>query len=204
MTEYDKHFFEHFNIDMNRVGTRTNAITSEGVGIEKYKGHSIIFQRTSSNKNYISTFDDGIFNLIVFLDQYKGTNKNLPNMLSEELRRQYQPSLIELNYDNDMYQDALSILRDNDITSYSQLVSLVLSSKNLVSAQYIKSTSFGEKLEEWYFGDIHQYDGSKFRLNSEGLWELVHIEKGNTTAIITFYNIKYIYQYLLNFYFSVL
>ena len=204
MTEYDKHFFKQFDIDMNRVGTRETVLTSEGVGVEKYKGYSIIFQRTSSNKNYISTFDDGIFNLMVFLDQYKGTNKNLPNMPSEELRRQYQPSLIERNYNNKMYQDALSILSGNDITSYSQLVDLILSSRYLVSAQYINSTSFGETLEDWYFGDIHQYDGSKFRLNSEGFWELIHIEKGNGISVVTFYDVKYVYQYLLSVYFAVL
>ena len=193
MTKYDKHFFEHFDIDMNRVGTLTNTITSEGVGVEKYKKQYIIFQRTSLIKESVSTFDDDIFNLMVFKDQYRDSNKPLPSLPSKEFIRQYQTSLIELNYDNSMYQDALSILRDNDISSYSQMVNLVVGSRNLVGAQYIKSSSFGENLEEWYFGDIHQYDGYKFRLNSEGFWELMHIEKGNGKAIITFYDIKYVY-----------
>lgn len=204
MTEYDKHFFKHFDIDISRVGSPEKSLNSYGVGIECQKEQTVIVKKASAIKELISTFDTGMFRLMVFIDQYRESNKPLPSLPSKEFIRQYQTSLIELNYDNSMYQDALSILRDNDISSYSQLVKLVVSSRNLVGAQYIKSSSFGENLEEWYFGDIHQYDGYKFRLNSEGFWELMHIEKGNGRTIMIFYDVKYVYQYLLKFYFSVL
>lgn len=200
MIKLNSFFCKHFDIDLARVGTLERPLKAEGIGLETYNSHTIIIKKDSFTKEFISTYDSSIFKLMVFLDQYRYGDKKLPNLPSGDSRQEYQPSSITPEYDNDTYLQALSTLRDSNVTSYSQLVNLILSSKDLVSAQYIKSTSFGEKLEEWYFGDIHQYDGSKFRLNNEGFWELMHIEKGNGRAIVTFYDVKYVYQYLLSLY----
>lgn len=206
MTAYNQHFFRHFDIDMSRVGLRLHALKSEGVGIEKHKDYSVIFQRSPSAQEYICTFDTDVFILMIFLDQYRGTDKPLPKMPTQSFLQRYSSSLIKLRYDDSRYQTALTILRDNTIITYSQLVQLItaLRAQELIGEEFIKSTTFGEKLEDWYFGDKHKYDGSAFMINSEGYWDLMQIEKGNGRPIMTFYDIKYVYQYLLNLYLPVL
>ena len=193
----DRFFFNNYEIDFLRVGLLDSQIHN-GISILKNNDEVYIYKVVNGKDQIISTDTPEFYRLQVLLDQYRNTDKPLPNIdpSTHPLRNQWYNSAEEL-------KKAMQIMLI-PLESYKDFIGNV----NLVEETFDRTIIYPEmelgSVATWSFGDTKVKDNC-ITVNSveNDEWQLLYWERGSSKVILTVFHEKHVYEFFMNEYLNV-
>lgn len=195
MNKYRHFFYKGFHIDLKRVGNSTYPLESKsGISVE----YSRILSVDVNSRVPISTYTPNFFDLQVFLEQYR--NKSSEDIwVDVELspKKNWYKTFEEL-------QKAIEIIL-KPLESYLDFVSRINEVREAFKENDINEKAITGKVEDWFYGNFGtRNDCESIKKISETEWQVLFWERGTAKVVLTMFNEKHIYEYILNKYLEVI